>query len=94
MTMIIGRGHEPVLPRAVADARGTLRRIADLETVIERQSSARHTLSAQGLSTRDMDRIIDILVCSLQLLRGYQAAIEDEGLDGMAIASANPGPLS
>ena len=94
MTMTLGHaeGPEPAPPPAVAGGLATLRHIADLETVIERQNAARSQLSAQGLSTRDMDRIIDILVCSLRLLRGYHAAIEDEGSAGEAIVGAGAAP--
>ena len=96
MTMTLGHrhGHEPAPPPGVAGGRGRLHCIADLETVIERQSAARSSLSAQGLATRDLDQIIDILVCSLQLLRGYHAAIGDERSADEAIVSGNLAPKS
>ena len=94
MTLGHGHGHEQAPPRSVADGRGRLRCIADLETVIERQSAVRSDLSAQGLATRDLDRIIDILVCSLQLLRGYHAATAHEALAGEASVSAGFSPKS
>jgi len=59
----------------------TLRRIADLEAVIARQRSASLRLSAQGLPTQEVERIIDILVCSLQLVRDCQAAIDGSPAD-------------
>jgi len=54
-----------------------LRRIADLETVIAQQKSASSDLSAQGLPTHEVERIIDILVSSLQLVRDCQTALGD-----------------
>jgi hypothetical protein len=56
-----------------------LRRIADLETVIAQQRSASSHLSAQGLPTHEVERIIDILISSLQLVRNSQAALGDGG---------------
>ena len=90
--MTITIGHGQVQAAARADGRGTLRRIADLQTVIEHQEAARNVLSARGLATGDLDRVIDILVCSLQLLRGYHAAMEDERVEREALVLASAVP--
>ena len=91
MTLGHGHGHEQAPPRSGADGLSRLRRMADLETVIKRQSAARSNLSARGLATPELDRIIDVLVGSLQLLQGYHAAIEDAETGGKPIASLEEG---
>jgi hypothetical protein len=54
------------------------RRIADLEATIARQKIASSHLSAQGLPTQEVERIIDILAWSLQFVRSYQAAMDHD----------------
>jgi hypothetical protein len=71
------------------DQQARLLRIADLEVMIERQKAASSELSAQGLPTQEIDRIIDILVSSLQLIHGHYRAIENSALD-----EATRAPLS
>ena len=52
-----------------------LRRITELEALIAHHRDASAQLSAQGMPTAEVDRIIDILVSSLQLVRDYNAVI-------------------
>ncbi len=81
-----GRGSRPLAETARQSA--TRRRIADLEAMITRQKNARVRLSAQGLPTQELERIIDILVCSLQLVRDCQAATDNDSGpgDGTAVS--------
>jgi hypothetical protein len=88
MTIDHTQGSVKAPSRGMPDLSGTLRRIADLEAVIERQSAARSNLSAQGLPTLEIDRIIDVLVGSLQLIRGYHAALVGEVSGGELLVSA------
>jgi hypothetical protein len=72
-----GRRESPP-PAETARQSATRRRIADLEAMIARQRNASLRLSAQGLPTQELERIIDILVCSLQLVRDCQAATDND----------------
>jgi hypothetical protein len=80
MTITIddGGGREPQPTPEIARRAATARRIADLETMIARQKDVRLHLSVQGLPTHEVERIIDILVCGLQLVRDCQAAIDND----------------
>jgi hypothetical protein len=80
MTMTIDQryGDEPTAPRAAADRSGVLRRMIDLKSVIARLKATRSRLSAEGGSTEEIERIIDILVSTLELIRGYHGDLEDD----------------
>jgi hypothetical protein len=77
ITVDDGAGREPRPMPEIARYAATARRIADLETMIARQKDVRLHLSVQGLPTHEVERIIDILVCGLQLVRDCQAAVDD-----------------
>jgi hypothetical protein len=81
MTMTVDDGgrREPRPLAETARQGAARRRIADLEAVIAREKTASLHLSAQGLPTHEVERIIDILVWSLQLVRDWQAAIDGDG---------------
>ena len=68
------------------DQQAMILRIADLESMIEKQKVASSDLSAQGLPTHDIERIIDILVSSLHLIRSHYRAIENSASDEAARA--------
>jgi hypothetical protein len=76
ITIDDGGVREPRAPAETARHAATARRIADLETMIVRQKDVRLHLSVQGLPTIEVERIIDILVCGLQLVRDCQAAVD------------------
>ena len=76
MTIEAGGGRELSRPVEPARQGAILRRIADLETTIARQRIASADLSARGLPTVEVDRIIDILVVSLEFVRTYKAAMD------------------
>jgi hypothetical protein len=76
-----GRCEPPPLAETARQG-ATRRRIADLEAMIARQKNATMRLSAQGLPTQELERIIDILVCSLQLVRDCQAVIDNDSGPG------------
>ncbi len=96
MKLAADRGHERSQFAEVAREAATLRRIADLETTIARQRTASSDLSARGLPTVEIDRIIDILVVSLELVRCVQAAMDDGAGECAGIAPnahASPGSV-
>ena len=73
MTMTIDQRHgdeAAMSPPATTDRRAVLRRMGDLKSVIARLKGTSSRLSAEGGSTEEIDRIIDILVSTLALIRG------------------------
>ncbi len=87
-------GHETSRLAERARQGAVLRRIADLETTIARQRTASAQLALGGLSTLEVDRIIDILVMSLEFVRSVQAAMETAPDDdvGASPGSADAAP--
>jgi hypothetical protein len=81
MTMTIDQRHgdeAAMSPPATTDRRAVLRRMGDLKSVIARLKGTSSRLSAEGGSTEEIDRIIDILVSTLALIRGYHGDLEDD----------------
>ena len=89
MTTEAPEGREPSRVVELTRQGAILRRIADLETTIARQRIMCSDLSARGLPTVEVDRIIDILVESLEFVRNLQATADSgRGASVKAASSA------
>ena len=76
MTTEAPEGREPSRVVELTRQGAILRRIADLETTIARQRIMCSDLSARGLPTVEVDRIIDILIVSLEFVRNLHATVD------------------
>ena len=81
-------GGPPPRGNVPADQSTVLRRVIDLQSVIRRLKTTRSSLVAEGGLTDDVDRIIDILACTLELIRSYHGDLEDDEAEAHAAASA------